>query len=90
MCKADPTNYFELLQMFLNSYLEIGLEAMTFSLAHFVEIDRLRFLWTLDFHFSVCGEKWESVLLAYYALFLPCGHNNRQALKGGKLPFLSG
>ena len=44
MCKADPTNYFELLQMFLNSYLEIGLEAMTFSLAHFVEIDRLRFL----------------------------------------------
>ena len=38
----------------------------------------------------MCGEKYESIVLAYYALYLPCGQNNRQGLKGGKLTFLAG
>ena len=40
--------------------------------------------------FSLCGERLNSMIIGYYALFLPCGQNNRQGLKGGKFPFLAG
>jgi len=40
--------------------------------------------------YSVCGESYHSVILGYVSLFLPCGHNNAQALKSAKFPFQIG
>jgi len=79
------------LSVLITCLLRVFVFSIIFKVAPLISVCVLSSLLMISITiYSLCGESYHSIILGYVSLFLPCGHNNAQALKSAKFTFQIG